>query len=146
MADGTLRLEVDIEPKDARTAFMLFGAPGSPVALAALKNVPTPEPEPGETIPPPAADKPKGGPLSKLAGMWCDSPIFWSWAMEKFPFLWSANEGARPQDTAAAVIRLHCGIESRAELDHDKRAADQFNVAFRKPFGDYLEVEGITLS
>ena len=34
MADGTLRVSVDIEPRHAQTAFTLFGAPGTPVALA----------------------------------------------------------------------------------------------------------------
>lgn len=36
LADGTLRLIVDIEPRDAQAAFRLFGSPGTAVALAAL--------------------------------------------------------------------------------------------------------------
>jgi hypothetical protein len=36
LADGTLRLTVDIEPRDAQAAFRLFGSPGTAVALAAL--------------------------------------------------------------------------------------------------------------
>ena len=52
MADDTLRIVLDIEPRDAQTAFMLFGQRGTPVALAALKvGTPTHEPE----------EKPKGG-------------------------------------------------------------------------------------
>lgn len=38
MADGTLRLTVDIPPYDAQDAFRLFGAPDTPVGLARLTN------------------------------------------------------------------------------------------------------------
>jgi len=38
MADGTLRITVDIPPADAIGAFTAFGSPGSPVALARLTN------------------------------------------------------------------------------------------------------------
>lgn len=36
-SDGTLRIQIDIEPRDAQKAFRLFGSPGTAVALAALK-------------------------------------------------------------------------------------------------------------
>lgn len=36
MADGTLRVSVDVEPRHAQAAFAMFGAPGTPVALARL--------------------------------------------------------------------------------------------------------------
>ncbi|MEY9435543.1 hypothetical protein [Bradyrhizobium elkanii] len=36
MADGTLRVSVDIEPRHAQAAFAMFGAPGTAVALARL--------------------------------------------------------------------------------------------------------------
>ena len=38
LADGTLRVTVDIEPRDAQAAFRLFGTPGTAVALAALNS------------------------------------------------------------------------------------------------------------
>lgn len=34
MADGSLRISIEIEPRHAKDAFALFGAPGTPVALA----------------------------------------------------------------------------------------------------------------
>lgn len=37
LVDGTLRVTIDIEPRDAQAAFRLFGTPGTAVALAALK-------------------------------------------------------------------------------------------------------------
>lgn len=36
LVDGTLRVTIDIEPRDAQAAFRLFGTPGTAVALAAL--------------------------------------------------------------------------------------------------------------
>jgi hypothetical protein len=38
LVDGTLRVTVDIEPRDAQAAFRLFGTPGTAVALAALNS------------------------------------------------------------------------------------------------------------
>lgn len=37
LADGTLRIVVEIEPAQALAAFTLFRSPGTPMALAALK-------------------------------------------------------------------------------------------------------------
>lgn len=39
LADGTLRLTVEIEPYRALDAFALFHMPGTAVALAALKPI-----------------------------------------------------------------------------------------------------------
>ena len=36
LVDGTLRVSVDVEPRHAQAAFAMFGAPGTPVALARL--------------------------------------------------------------------------------------------------------------
>lgn len=36
LVDGTLRITIDIEPRDAPKAFLAFGIPGTAVALAAL--------------------------------------------------------------------------------------------------------------
>ena len=38
LADGTVRLQCDIEPNDAQAAMALFGQPGTGMALAALKD------------------------------------------------------------------------------------------------------------
>lgn len=71
MADGSLRIEVEVEPCDPQRAFAMFGMPGAPMALAAL--VPgyaaAGEPEP----------EPRGGALAKLAGRWCAMPEFLRW-------------------------------------------------------------------
>lgn len=37
LVDGTLRITIDIEPVSAPKAFLAFGLPGTPVAIAALR-------------------------------------------------------------------------------------------------------------
>lgn len=125
MADGTLRLTVDIEPRHAQDAFKLFGAPGTPMALAALK-VATHEPE--------KADKPKGGLLSQWAAMRCQEPAFQDWLAETYPTFWQDNWGhMRPSkaNAAAQTVRDLCGINSRAELDTDDKAREAFDQRIR---------------
>lgn len=136
MMDGTLRISFDIEPMHAQDAFKLFAAPGTPAAIAALavgyaaKGEPKPEPlcEP---------EKPKGGPLSKLAAMWCNDPEFWTW-LETDP----DNAASSPKGAAACIYAL-CEITSRAKLDHDEIAAEKFHRLIRGPYSKYLQARGV---
>ena len=134
MADGTLRLAIDIEPRNAQAAFMLFGAPGRAVALAALKDG-------AAAVHEPTAEKPKGGEWAKLAGMWCDDQDFWRWASSN-PIdgeMWTIASSAK----AAEMIRDVCAIASRAELDHDTDALGSFNRYIRYPFMKWMQARGI---
>jgi hypothetical protein len=119
MMDGTLRMTVDVEPRNARDAFALFGTPGTALALAGIK------PAAQET-----AQKPAGGPLAKLAGQWCQMPQFLAWS------------GCNTADAAADFIRRECGISSRAELDHNAAAAAAFHTHIREPFSTYMKGTG----
>lgn len=136
MADGTLRISFDFEPMHAQDAFRLFAAPGTPAAIAALQvgyaQADAPKPES-----PPQPEKPKGGPLAKLAGMWAADPEFWAW----LGTVHTSNHW--DGDTAAEYIRGVCGVESRAELDHDEDAATFFHTHVRGPFSKYLIARGI---
>ena len=85
----------------------------------------------------PAIDKPKGGPLAKLAGMWCNDPEFWKW-LETDPDNCAPNEHG-----AALCLYALCEIESRAELDHDPIAAEKFHRLIRGPYSKYLIARGI---
>lgn len=67
----------------------------------------------------------KGGELAKLAGMMCADPEFREWL------------GARTDDDAAQMIREQCGINSRAELDHDAEAAGVFHEEIRRPWAEF---------
>ena len=102
MADGSLRIEVEVEPGDAQKAFALFGMPGAPMAIAALVvgHAAVKEPEL------------KGGPLSKAAGMLDTNPDFIKWI-----------ECRQPRE----FILDFCGVFSRRELDRSPGAEKQFH-------------------
>lgn len=142
MSDGTLRLSIDIEPRNAQAAFALFGAPGRAVALAALKDgagavgslQETPTCTDSQT-----AEKPKGGEWAKLAGMWCADPDFWAFLNQQFP----GDDPVTTADQAAMSVRLYCDIASRADLDHSKDALYLFNQRLRHPFMKWMQARGI---
>jgi hypothetical protein len=70
--------------------------------------------------------KPKGGDLARLAGIWCNDAAFQAWL------------GAADAVAARQKICFLCGIESRAELDHNRTAATIFHQAIRQPYRDHL--------
>ena len=78
------------------------------------------------------AEKPKGGALAKLAGMWCHDRQFHDWLR--------GPRGVSVEDAeeAAQFIRSECGVESRAELDGDETAAKIFHERIRVPYAEYL--------
>ena len=123
MADGTLRLTVDIEPRHSQAAFALFGAPGTPMALAALQCA-TSEPAP----------KQPGGERAKWCGMRCQEPEFQRWIQERYLKEWEAAPGATPATWAASVIRAVCSVDSRADLDNKPEAAERFDRLIRRPY------------
>ncbi len=83
-----------------------------------------------------AAEKPKGGALAKLAGRWCQDPMFWAW-LETDPL----NAARSPAGAAACVYAL-CEIGSRADLDHNQEAAEKFHRLIRGPFIKYMASRG----
>jgi hypothetical protein len=136
MADGSLRIEVEVEPRNAQAAFALFGAPGRAVALAALKDgsgavEPRHEPQ--------AEPAKKGGEWAKLAGMWCNDPDFWAFCNQNF----TADSPMCHADHAALSLRVRCCIQSRAELDHNPEALELFQIHFRRPFMKWMISRGI---
>lgn len=115
MADGTIRVQIDIDPSCRGDFLSLFPNIDMPVALAPLRadfeRAAANEPE-----------KPKGGPLARLAGQMCQNPEF-------LKFI-----GMDSESVAADHIRDVCGVTSRSELDHNQVAANQFHELIRKPF------------
>jgi hypothetical protein len=129
MADGTLRIVCDIEPRHAQDGFRLFGAPGTPIALARLLTV-VEKPE-----------KPKGGEISKWLGMRCNELEFQLWlsdtyleACEEVTHAFQAGSGA---DRAACVVRMICGVDSRADIDHNPEARERFERMIRGPWSKH---------
>lgn len=126
LADGTLRISFDFEPTQAQDAFRLFAAPGTQVAIAALKA--------GTYLEQPQApEKPKGGDLARLAGIWCNDPKFWRWLAVKH------GEDLDSDMAAAQWVRTVCGVTSRAELDNDAGVGVCFHKHIREPFMAYLK-------
>lgn len=84
----------------------------------------------------------KGGPLARLAGQWCQSEQFIRWlrgTTEQDEWMRARGEGeAVPySEIAAQLIRMRCGVTSRAELDHNDLAARKFHTLLREPFMAY---------
>jgi hypothetical protein len=132
MADGTLRISFDIEPMHAQDAFRLFAAPGTPAAIAALQvGYAAATVDKAATV-----EKPKGGPLAKLAGMWCNDPEFFAW-------LTASHKRTTCAVEAKEILYEICGIASRAELDNDLIAADKFHRLIRGPYSKHLMARGI---
>ena len=131
MADGSLRIEIEVEPRNAQAAFALFGAPGRAVALAALKDGAAKVAEP---------EKPKGGEWAKLAGMWCADPDFHAFLNQTYP----EDTPVESASDAAMAVRVYCEIESRAELDQNPKALHLFHTHFRLPFMKWMQARGIS--
>lgn len=84
----------------------------------------------------PIQQKRKGGPLSILAGKWCQDPGFWK-------FLGERGWPCTTAEDAAKYIRAQCQIDSRAELDHDQDAARRFHSSIRGPFIKWSAARGV---
>lgn len=145
MADGTLRITLDIEPRHSKNAFNLFGAPGTPCALAALHCRSAAE---QQEQPKTAGETPKGGALAKLAGLWCEDDDFCDWLATYRGGEWNKAERevefCNASEIAAQTIRDLCEIESRAQLDHDAVAAERFQGLIRGPYMKHQLVRGVT--
>lgn len=137
--DGTIVLSVEIEPRNAAAALALFGMPGTPMAIAALQVGYAAVGEPIIKSYPEKdnSEKPKGGPLAKLAGIWCNDPEFWKW-LETDP-----DNACHSAQGAAHCLYAICGIESRVELDNDPAAAERFHRLIRGPYSRHLVARGI---
>lgn len=134
MADGTLRIQIDVEPRHARDAFLLFGTPGTSVALARL----TAEAATAEVRKELDPERQKGGALCKLAAMWCSEDEFHNFLAATMKWAKSYSEPITSV-VAANIIRETCGVASRADLDHDERAALIFHRDFRLPYQRWLQ-------
>lgn len=128
MADGSFRLVVEIEPRHAQEAFRLFGAPGTPVAIARIMPQVVLREDRAHT-----EEKLRGGPLAKLAGQFCESEPFREWLRKTYTPL------PRTAADAAVIVRNICGITSRAELDHNEHAAAIFHLEIRKPYNEWVK-------
>lgn len=123
MMDGTLRVVIDVDPLHAQAAFALFRSPGNPLVVGRLVMDHERKPEPVEP-------EMKGGPLAKLAGMWCNDRYFREWVRSVSDM------------TPDAFIKKWSRIDSKRELDNDAEAAALFHECVRKPYAAWLERNG----
>lgn len=125
LADGTLRVVVDIDDQHKATFHKEFAMIDMPVALAPLAYDFEQAPQLSQVSQP----KKKGGPLSELAGRWCKSEHFQKWV------------NAQTEQEAADYVRATCGVDSRADIDEDVEATALFNEHIREPYMAALQEE-----
>ena len=129
LVDGTLRLVLDFEPRDAQAAFRLFGAPGRGVAVAGLKDKRAALERPDT---PRERSEAQASAWSEL-GTLCQTAIVWGDTPEFRGFL-----GARNAQEAGEAIKRICQIESRKELDTDPEAAARFHKFIKGPYQKFM--------
>jgi len=137
--DGTIVLSVEIEPRNAAAALALFGMPGTPMAIAALKTgyEAASDSQVADIMTSIGELQPKGGALAKLAGMWCADKTFQAW-LELDP-----DNAAPTENGAALCLYALCDIQSRRQLDHDPAAAERFNRLIRGPYMKWRASKGL---
>lgn len=85
--------------------------------------------------PEPSSQSSPLGPLALLAVRWCKEPWFIEWCEEKFPnFARWSDKGRGVELACRRLILSVCHIESRKDLDTDRKAADTFHREIREPF------------
>ncbi|HTH10782.1 MAG TPA: hypothetical protein VMA55_14540 [Acidovorax sp.] len=132
MADGTLRLTLDVEPANAKDAFSLFGSPGTPVAIAALKQgyaAKSDEPEQKSPL----------GPLAKWLVCRCNEPEFWGFLKEEFDLLHPVEDSRQAADIVKSILE----VESRKDVDGNKIAETRCAVLLRGPYSRWLARRGV---
>lgn len=80
--------------------------------------------------------RPKGGPLARLAGLWANEPAFLEWMR-------STGQPANTPADAAEFIRARCCVETRALLDHVAEARTRFDRHIRGPYSKYRAAAGL---
>ncbi|UIY58124.1 hypothetical protein [Burkholderia cepacia] len=131
MADGTIRVQIDIDPRFRSTFWALFPNIDMPVALAPLEaNFEQQEPK---------QEAQKGGALAILAGRLCADERFHEFVENTYGRVWTTTY---PNEDIAQWMREQCGIDSRAELDHNEAAALRFHQVIRGPWQKYCQQKG----
>lgn len=83
-----------------------------------------------------------GGPLARLAGLWCGDMRFQQWLSTAFVGKnVSFDHAPTNTEIAAAMVREVCGVASRVELDHNPKAAEAFHSLIRMPYSNFLARE-----
>jgi len=156
LADGTIRVQIDVDPLYRKDFHRLFGEIDMAVALTPLiegrtEEEPAVSATPGKADAVAAASKPAGGKghfpdgLCGLAVRWCADPHFQDWLLVNFP-----DETARARrqtigDEAVAklMVCMLCMVNSRKEIDTDDTARETFNSVIRLPYAAHRKESGL---
>lgn len=125
MADGSLRITLEFDPRYAKEAYSLFGARGTACAVAALTLAASQQAAQQETI---AEPKTKAGELCIVACNFCKDVNFWAWLHAEH------NYTCFNEETAKKYILDECAISRRLELDTNNSAACHFLANIRAPY------------
>lgn len=135
MADGSLRITVEFEPRHAKEAYALFGTRGTPLAIAALKT--------GFA----AVETQKVGPLAYWAVMRCKEEEFFRFmqiAYKDFIGDLTPDEFGTPEEFCKHAVMVLCKCdESRSEIDQDPEKTQLFHENVRGPYAKYLAARGL---
>lgn len=139
LSDGTLEVKIQIQPTDKANFLLLFPDIDLPAIIVRLTPDAAKQSAQAETINQfgdinkMVDDKPKGGALAKLAGIWCSEPNFLEWLNQCGVGLSISNEN----DAKLAIYEI-CGVMSRIELDSHESAGQRFHENIREPYAAYL--------
>lgn len=125
LVDGSIRVQIDIDPRFKKEFLQTFGAIDMPVAIAPLVAD-------FERI---EQKEQKGGALSRLAGMWCKDEEFREWLSDRFVFVGQIETEAE----AADAIRGLLEIDSRKEIDSNPEVSEKFLNTIRAPYMEWMK-------
>jgi hypothetical protein len=133
MADGTVRVTIDFEPKDRKAVMEMLGSPGQPCAVVALEHG---HAAAGNKAP--AATYRDFGPICREAIDLCGNGQFQEYAVRSY-------RGSVPpsEKVAKQFILTQCNVDSRKDLDTAEGARDLFIEHVRKPFHAWLAKQAV---
>lgn len=148
MADGSLRITIEFEPRHAKEAFSLFGARGTPLAVVALTVGYAAVGESVQAKPSIAkTETTRPGPLCEWVVRRCGEPEFFSWIAPVYHAHigdLTPDDFVKPSDFCRHAVMVLCECdESRKEIDTDKRKAQLFHELIRGPYSKHLTVKGL---
>lgn len=132
LVDGTIRLQVDIDPAHRKQFLELFQEIDMPLALAPLNIAAAP---PSKL---PKHHKPQQ--LSQYAAMLCAETAFQDYLADVYMYDWeeAGKASEDPQERAAECLRHITEVASRAEYDRDTDAAARFHEV-REGFREFMQ-------
>lgn len=160
MVDGTLRVTLDIEPKDVAAAHQLFNKPGAPVAIARLtdaaaqKASQTPAVVAGQEGDAslsgrsegsrPAASPSERKPLTlpQQVALTCQQKSFHRYIQNVYGVSWKnfvteLSGDASDAELVACIVRRLCNVTSRAQIKEGTAAASYWE----RIEADYLDYQ-----